>query len=229
VRILVVEDETSVATGVRRGLTDDGYYVDVATDGEHGLELAMTRYYDVIILDVMLPKINGYKICRALRDAGNQAAILMLSAKSGDWDVAEGLDLGADDYLTKPFSMVVLLARVRARVRGRGGAGATFTNGDLSLTPAMRRCSRGDVQIDLTGRETALLKVLFQRADDVVNRTELLRAVWGPEFRGNPNVVEVYVGRLRRKLDVPFGTDDIETVRGIGYRLRSPSRAGSSR
>jgi two-component system, OmpR family, response regulator len=220
-RVLVVEDEPSVATGVRRALTADGYHVDVATDGERGLELAMARHYDLIILDVMLPKVNGYRVCRMLRAAGRQAPILMLTAKSGEWDVAEGLDLGADDYLTKPFSMVVLLARVRARVRGRAGAGAVVTIGDLRLDPARRRCWRGGVEVDLTGREANLLGALFEHVDEVVAKADLLRAVWGPDFSGDPNVVEVYVGRLRRKLDVAFGTEDIETVRGAGYRLRS--------
>jgi DNA-binding response OmpR family regulator len=220
-RVLVVEDEPSVATGVRRALTADGYQVDVAADGEQGLRLASAGHYDLIILDVMLPKVNGYKICRILRAAGNQAAILMLTAKSGDWDVAEGLDLGADDYLTKPFSMVVLLARVRARVRGRAGARSIVTNGDLWLDSARRRCWRGEVEVDLTGREANLLRALFEHSDEVVAKGDLLRIVWGPNFSGDPNVVEVYVGRLRRKLDVAFGTEEIETVRGVGYRLRS--------
>ena len=221
-RVLVVEDESSVATGVSRALTAEGYQVDVAADGQLGLDLATTRHYDVIILDVMLPKVNGYKVCRTLRTLGNQAAILMLTAKSGEWDVAEGLDLGADDYLTKPFSMVVLLARVRARTRGPAGAGgAVFTNGDLRLDPSTRRCWRGDVEIELTGRESNLLGALFHRVNEVVTKAELLRIVWGTAFHGDPNVVEVYIGRLRRKLGTPFGAEDIETVRGVGYRLRS--------
>jgi len=227
--VLVVEDEPSVATGLRRALTADGYQVDVATDGERGLELASERPYDLIILDVMLPKVNGYKVCRTLRAAGNQAPILMLTAKSGEWDVAEGLDLGADDYLTKPFSMVVLLARVRARTRGRAGAGSIVTNGDLRLDPARRRCWRGGVEVDLTGREANLLRALFEHVDQVVAKSDLLRVVWGPNFSGDPNVVEVYVGRLRRKLAVAFGTEDIETVRGVGYRLRSSARPRCAR
>jgi two-component system, OmpR family, response regulator len=220
-RVLVIEDEPSVATGVRRALTADGYHVDVATDGERGLKFALAGSYDVIILDVMLPKINGYKVCRVLRAAGNRAAILMLTAKSGEWDVAEGLDLGADDYLTKPFSMVVLLARVRARIRGRVGAGPIVTNGDMRLDLARRRCWRGEVEVDLTGREANLLGALVDHIDEVVAKGDLLRIVWGPNFSGDPNVVEVYVGRLRRKFDVAFGTEEIETVRGVGYRLRS--------
>jgi DNA-binding response OmpR family regulator len=223
-RVLVVEDEPSVATGVRRALAANGYVVDVATDGERGLELASAWPYDLIILDVMLPKVNGYKVCRVLRAAGNQSPILMLTAKSGEWDVAEGLDLGADDYLTKPFSMVVLLARVRARVRSRSGAASVVTNGDLRLDPVRRRCWRGGVEVDLTGREATLLRALFEHVDEVVATPDLLRIVWGPTFSGDRNVLEVYVGRLRRKLDVAFGTDDIETVRGVGYRLRSSPR-----
>jgi DNA-binding response OmpR family regulator len=226
VRVLVVEDEPSVATGVRRGLSNAGYLVDVATDGEWGLELATARHYDVIVLDVMLPKVNGYEVCRRLREAGNQAAILMLTAKAGEWDVAEGLDLGADDYLTKPFSMVVLLARVRARTRGSGRGGSVFTNGDLRLDPVLRRCWRGDVEVELTGREAKLLAALFQRIDEVVTKADLLESVWGERFIGSPNVVEVYVGRLRRKLEVPFGAEEIETIRGVGYRLRSPTGPG---
>ena len=222
-RVLVVEDETSVATGVRRGLTAEGYRVDVAADGERGLELARTGRYDVVLLDVMLPKVNGYEVCRTLRRDGNQAAIIMLSAKSGEWDVAEGLELGADDYLTKPFSMVVLLARIRARVRGqaaRGSDGSTWVNGDLRFDPVLRRCWRGTETVELTGRETSLLTVLFQRVGEVVSKAELLEKAWGDARRTDPNVIEVYVARLRRKLDVPFGADDIETIRGVGYRLR---------
>lgn len=225
--MLVVEDEAGVATGLRRALTAEGYHVDVAADGEIGLELGLTRHYDAIILDVMLPTMNGYKVCRTLRAAGNQSAIVMLTAKSGEWDVAEGLDLGADDYLVKPFSMVVLLARLRASVRARGGSSTTFTNGDLRLEPEARRCWRGDVEVELTGRETHVLTALFQRINQVVTRSDLLTDVWGPGFRGNPNVVEVYVGRLRRKLDTPFGAGDIETIRGVGYRLRAPRGQGA--
>jgi DNA-binding response OmpR family regulator len=227
VRVLLVEDETSVATGASRALCNEGYEVDIASDGQVGLELALSGRYDVIILDVMLPKVNGFKVCRALRQAGSDAAILMLSAKSGEWDVAEGLDLGADDYLTKPFSMVVLLARVRARVRGargRSGSNAVLADGDLCLNAAQRRCSFGDFEIELTGRETNLLAALFDRPNQVVSKSDLLDIVWGSDFAGDPNVVEVYVGRLRRKLEGLLGADHIETVRGVGYRLR-PSRA----
>jgi DNA-binding response OmpR family regulator len=227
VRVLLVEDETSVVTGVQRALTAEGYLIDAATDGRHGLELALTGRYDLIILDVMLPGINGYELCRTARAQGVKSSILMLSAKSGEWDVAEGLDLGADDYLTKPFSTVELLARVRARVRGNGGSPRLFS-GDLRLEPETRRCWRGEVEIELTGRETSLLTVLLQMAGAVVPKDELLERAWGDDHLGDPNVVEVYIGRLRRKLDVPFGIEDIETIRGVGYRLRGRPPVGGA-
>lgn len=219
-RVLVVDDEANLATGLRRALVDEGYDVDVAADGRRGLELALAGDYDVIVLDVMLPGLNGYEVCRIARERGLRTAILMLSAKVGEWDIAEGLDLGADDYLTKPFSTVELLARVRARARGAGGAAAAHVTGDLRLDPAMRRCTRGSHEIELTGRETDLLLALFEHLGEVVTKGELLRRAWGEGHPGDPNVVEVYIGRLRRKLDAPFGTDDIVTVRGVGYRLR---------
>ena len=222
-RVLVVEDEKSVATGVRRALTGAGYQVDVAADGRQGFDAALTGGYDLIILDVMLPGMNGYELCRSVRRRGVNSSILMLSAKSGEWDVAEGLDLGADDYLTKPFSVVELLARVRARVRslsGLGSGGTRFAIDDLRFDPTVRRCWRREVEIELTGRETSLLSVLFEHVGRVVDKDQLLSQAWGVDHGGAPNVVEVYVGRLRRKLDVPFGTENIETVRGVGYRLR---------
>jgi DNA-binding response OmpR family regulator len=228
-RVLIVEDERSVAISVQRALRAEGYHVDVAGDGELGLELATTRPYDVIILDVMVPKVNGYKICETLREAGNEAAILMLTAKSGEWDIAEGLDLGADDYLTKPFSMVVLLARVRARTRTVTRESATFTNGELRFEPRAQRCWCGDAEIELTGRESHLLTALFQQIDEVVTKDELLTKVWGPAFPGDRNVVEVYVGRLRRKLEASLGSDCIETLRGVGYRLRTSDAGGGTR
>jgi two-component system OmpR family response regulator len=221
VRVLLVEDEVSVVTGVRRALEAEGYDVSVATDGRQGLDLLLDGGYDVAILDVLLPGMNGYELCRTARRHGVQAPIVMLTAKSGEWDIAEGLDLGADDYITKPFSIVELLARIRARVRGPSGA-AGLEIGDLRLDPHTRRCWRGDTEIELTGRETSLLAVLFRNAGRVVPKDELLESAWGPDHLGAPNVVEVYVGRLRRKLDVPFGAGDIETVWGVGYRLRVP-------
>jgi DNA-binding response OmpR family regulator len=219
--VLVVEDERSVAIGVKRALGAEGYDVDVASDGEAGLEAARSRRYDLIVLDLMLPKVNGYQICRSIRADGDRVPIVMLTAKTGQWDIVEGLDLGADDYLTKPFSMAVLLARVRARTRGAAASGSLLIHGDLRLDTVLQRCWRGEAEIELTGRETRLLGELFQRGGEVIAKAELLRLAWGEEFQGDPNVVEVYVGRLRRKIDAPYGTNDIETIRGVGYRLRA--------
>ena len=222
-RVLVVEDEQGVAIGIRRCLTAEGAEVEVASDGALGLELGRSGRYDVILLDVMLPKVNGYEVCRTLRREGCTSVIIMLSAKSGDWDVAEGLELGADDYLTKPFSMVVLLARIQARVRdarARGYEGGIFSSGDLRFDPVLRRCWRGNVPIELTGRECSLLTLLFQHIGEVVTRVELLQKAWGDTGTAQPNAIEVVVGRLRRKIDAPFAADDIETIRGVGYRLR---------
>ncbi len=223
--MLVVEDERSVATGIKRALTTEGYKVDVALDGELGYELATTQRYDLIVLDVMLPKLNGYEICRRLRTASVRVPIVMLTAKSGQWDIVEGLDLGADDYMTKPFSMAVLLARVRARTRGVGTTATSVVNGELRLDTTLHRCWRGDSEIELTGRETKVLSELFRCGGDVIAKADLLRVVWGGYVHGDPNVVEVYVGRLRRKIDTPFGENDIETIRGVGYRLRTPDVA----
>jgi len=223
VRILVVEDEPAVLTGVRRALEGEGHEVDSAVDGAAGLDLALGGDYDVILLDVMLPKLNGYRVCEQVRERGVPATIMMLSAKSGEWDIADALDLGADDYLTKPFSTVELLARIRARTRRPGGVAGLLRTGDLRLDPSLRRCWRGATEIRLTGRETRLLEVLFEDLDRVVTKEALIARGWGAGFEGDPNVVEVCIGRLRRKVDTPFGTNDIETVRGVGYRLRAHS------
>lgn len=219
-RVLVVDDEDDVVTGIRRALMADGHEVDVAHDGVSGLRLLSTFGYDVVVLDVMLPELNGYEVCRQARQAGVRTPILMLSAKSGEWDIADGLDLGADDYLTKPFSTVELLARVRARVRGTGGAADPYAIGDLRFEPHSRRCRRGHVDIELSAREARLLAALFDHLDTVVSKAELSETVWDDLDEVQPNVVEVYIGRLRRKLDAPFGTNLIETIRGVGYRLR---------
>jgi DNA-binding response OmpR family regulator len=222
-RVLVVEDDQSVATGLRRALDGEGYRVDHARDGAEGLDLALAGAYDLIILDLMLPKVNGYQVCRRLRAEADPTPILMLTAKAGEWDEAEGLDTGADDYLTKPFSTVVLLARLRALLRRPGAP--ELRNGDLRVDPVGQRCWRGDAEVELTGRELGVLTVLLQQVDRVVPKAELLDRVWGERFDGDPNIVEVYVGRLRRKLDEPFDAADIETVRGVGYRLRSRAAA----
>jgi two-component system OmpR family response regulator len=220
VRILVVEDEIGLAEAIDRGLTAEGFDVDIVHDGEDGLWRAREGRYAAIVLDILLPGRNGYDICRVLRDEGVWTPILMLTAKNGEYDEAEALDLGADDFLSKPFSFVVLVARLRALVRrGADARPVVLEVGDLTLDPASRQCRRGDVGIDLTPREFALLGSLMRRAGDVVPKTELLDEVWGLDFDGDPNVVEVYVGYLRRKIDTPFEGDSLKTVRGAGYRL----------
>jgi DNA-binding response OmpR family regulator len=220
VRILVVEDDAALAEGLRRGLEAEGFATDVADNGVDGLEMAREHPYDAIVLDLMLPQLNGYKVCAALRDAEVWTPILMLTAKDGEWDEAEGLDTGADDYLTKPFSFVVLLARLRALVRrGAGERPAVLEAGDLRFDPAARRAWRGDREITLTSREAELLEFLLRNAGDVVSKTDVLDHVWDDRFEGDPNIVEVYVGHLRTKVDRPFGRAAIETVRGAGYRL----------
>ena len=221
VRILVVEDERTVASALRRGLQAEGYDVDIAENGEDGLWRAKEGSYDAIILDVMLPKLNGYKVCKALRDDGDWTPVLMLTAKDGEYDEAEGLDTGADDYLTKPFSFVVLTARLRAMLRRGSGAqeGSAFEAGDLLMDPVRHHCERAGTKIDLTAREFAILSYMVRRSGQIVTKSEILDNVWDYEFEGDPNIVEVYVRRLRKKIDEPFGTRTIHTVRGVGYRL----------
>ena len=214
--MLVVEDEVRLATALQRGLQAEGFAVDIAGDGPTGLDLARHGGYDAMILDVMLPGLSGYRIVRALRAEEHWLPVLMLSAKDGEHDQADGLDCGADDYLTKPFSYVVLLARLRALLRrGAPQRPAVLTVGDLTLDPARRRVMRGGVEIGLTTREYGLLQYLMRRAGDVVSKTELLDHVWDANEETAPNAVEVYIGYLRRKL----GRDVLETVRGAGYRL----------
>ncbi|MDP9842016.1 response regulator transcription factor [Streptosporangium lutulentum] len=218
-RVLVVEDERRMAAALQRGLQAEGFAVDLAHDGEDGLHLARQGEYDVVVLDIMLPKISGYNVCKQLRAEENWVPILMLSAKDGEYDMADGLDLGADDYLTKPFSYVVLVARLRALLRrGANRRPAVLRAGDLSLDPARRRVTRGETPVELTPREFALLEYLIRRHDEVVSKTEILEHVWDT-FDTDPNVVEVYVGYLRRKIDVPFSRSALQTVRGSGYRL----------
>ncbi|GBE21616.1 transcriptional regulatory protein TcrA [bacterium BMS3Bbin01] len=220
VRLLVVEDEVKLASYVKRGLEAEGHAVDVAHDGEEGLWLARNQPYDVIILDIMLPRHNGYQVCADLREEGNWTPILMLTAKDGEYDLAEALDTGADDYLTKPFSFVVLLARIRALARRGDTARPTVLSaGDLTLNPAGHRCMRGDEEIRLTPKEFSLLEHLMRYPGEVLSKLDILNAVWDWGFDGDPNVVEVYIGYLRKKIDAPFGRRSIETVRGVGYRL----------
>ena len=220
-RVLVIEDEAAIADAVGRGLTAEGHDVDLVADGADGLWTAREGTYDLIVLDLLLPSMNGYKVCAALRAEGDSTPILMLTAKAGDYDVAEGLDTGADDYLSKPFSLVVLLARVRALLRRepRPRRSDVIAVGDLEVDVTARRCTRAGRQIHLTQRELALLEVLCRNREMVLTKRTLLDRVWGPDFQGGENVVEVYVGYLRRKIDDPFDTPLIETVRGHGYRI----------
>jgi len=219
-RVLVVEDEQRLAAGLRNGLEAEGFAVDVALDGNDGLWLAREHPYDAIVLDIMLPGINGYKICQTLRQEGVWTPILMLTAKGGEWDEVEALDTGADDYLTKPFSYAVLLARLRALLRrGARERPTVLEAGDLRVDPAAKRAWRGDVEVDLTPRELALLEFLVRRRGEVVSKREILEHVWDYDFEGDPNIVEVYVRRLRNKLDRPFGRVSIQTMRWAGYRL----------
>lgn len=223
-RVLLVEDEVRLAETIRQGLADAGVNVEVVHNGVDGLWAATEDTYDVVVLDIMLPGLNGYRVCAGLREKGVWTPVLMLTAKDGDWDQADALDLGADDYLTKPFSFVVLLARLRALVR-RGAAArpVVLEAGGLALDPARRRVTLAGAEIRLTPREFALLEFLMRRAGDVVSKTEILTQVWDANYDGPANVVEVYVGYLRRKLSSESAPAPIETVRGMGYRLARPS------
>jgi two-component system OmpR family response regulator len=216
----MVEDEIRLAKTVNRGLVAEGFVVDVVHDGAEGLAEAQLRDYDVIVLDIMLPSMNGYDVCRALRAAGVWVPILMLTAKDGEYDEADAFDLGADDYLTKPFSFVVLVARLRALVRrGAPERPSVLVVGDLTLDPSTRVVRRGNAEISLTPREFGLLNFLMRHPGDVLSKTEIVQSVWDMNYDGDENVVEVYVGYLRRKIDQPFGTHTIQTMRGAGYRL----------
>ena len=215
-RLLVVEDEARLAAALQRGLQAEGFAVDVAGDGQDGLELARHGDYDAMILDVMLPRLSGYRVVRALRAEQHWLPVLMLSAKDGEYDQADGLDCGADDYLTKPFSYVVLLARLRALLRrGTPERPAVLRHGDLELDPAQRKVTVAGAEVMLTAREFALLEYLLRRPGEVVSKTELLDHVWDAALDTAANAVEVYAGYLRRKI----GRERLETVRGAGYRL----------
>ncbi|WP_369386421.1 response regulator transcription factor [Streptomyces sp. CG1] len=220
-RTLIIEDERGLAGAIAEGLAAEGFVTDVAHDGPDGLWQALTESYDVIVLDIMLPSLSGYEVLKRLRAARVWTPVLMLTAKDGEYDEADALDLGADDYLSKPFSYVVLVARLRALLRrGAPARPAVLRAGDLSVDPARRRCRRGEREIELTAREFALLEYLARHTDEVLSKTDILTHVWDEHFDGDTNVVEVYVGYLRRKIDVPSGRSIIETVRGAGYRLR---------
>jgi DNA-binding response OmpR family regulator len=219
-RVLVVEDDPRLAEVLRRGLLAEGFAVDVARDGSQGLTLALENGYDAVILDVMLPRLNGYRVCGRLREAGNGVPVLMLTAKDGEYDEAEGLDTGADDYVTKPFSYICLVARLRALIRrGADRRPVVLRVGDLRIDPAVRGCWRGEEEVRLTAKEFAVLEYLALRSTEVVSKTELIEHVWDSAYDGDVNIVEVHVRALRRKVDEPFGRRSIVTVRGAGYRL----------
>jgi DNA-binding response OmpR family regulator len=219
-RLLVVEDEPTLGRSVKRGLEADGFSVDLVETGTDGLWRAREGAYDAIVLDIMLPEMNGYEVCRHLRADDIWTPILMLTAKDGEYDEADAFELGADDYLRKPFSHVVLVARLRSLIRrGTAPRPDTITVGDLEIDPARLSCRRGDDAIELTPREFAVLETLLRRSPNVVPKSELIDSVWGMDFDGDPNIAEVYVGYVRRKIDRPFGTETVRTVRGIGYQI----------
>ena len=219
-RVMVVEDEKRLAAGLKKGLEAEGFAADVALNGTDGLWMAREHPYDAIVLDIMLPEMNGYKVCATLREEGIWTPILMLTAKDGELDEAEALDTGADDYLTKPFSYIVLMARLRALFRrGARERPAVLEAGDLKFDPGARRAWRDSTEVDLTAREMALLEYLLRHKGEVASKRDILDHVWDYDFEGDPNIVEVYIRHLRNKLDRPFDREAIETVRGVGYRL----------
>ncbi|GAA2122560.1 response regulator transcription factor [Kocuria atrinae] len=219
-RLLIVDDEVDLSESLRRGLTNEGFVVDVANDGITGAWLAQENPYDVIVLDLMLPGKNGYTILKEIRAAKNWTPVLMLTAKDGEYDEADAFDLGADDYLTKPFSFMVLVARLRALMRrGAPERPVNITVGTLEMDPARHKVTRGDTVIELTAKEYVILQYLMQNADTVVSKLQIMDNAWDAAFEGSENIVEVYVGYLRKKIDVPFGLNTLQTVRGMGYRL----------
>jgi two-component system, OmpR family, response regulator len=220
-RVLVVEDEARMANVIKRSLVREGLATDVASDGEQAVWMASAVDYDAIVLDVMLPRRSGFEACRILRERGIWSPVLMLTARDGVEDRVAGLDSGADDYLVKPFALAELHARLRSLVRrGRPERPTVLQVADLRLDPARREVHRGDVPIDLSAKEFALLEALMRRPGDVVSRLELIEQAWDIAYESRSNIVEVYIRRLRRKLDEPFGKRSLETVRGVGYRLR---------
>ena len=220
-RALVVEDELKMAALIRRGLVEEGYAADVVRTGEDAIDMARATPYDTIVLDVMLPGLDGFEVCRGLRASGVWTPILMLTARDGVEDRVAGLDAGADDYLTKPFSFAELLARLRALARrGQAERPTVLVAGSLRLDPATRQVWRGDAGIELTAKEFALLETFLRRPGEALSRLDLLEHAWDYAYENRSNVVDVYVGYLRAKIDRPFGRHSIETVRGFGYRLR---------
>jgi len=225
-RILIVDDERPLAETVRRGLADEGFLVEVAHNGEDAIWAATEKQFDAIVLDIMLPKGNGYHVLGELRRREVWTPVLMLTAKDGEYDEADALDLGADDYLIKPFSFVVLIAHLRALIRrGAPERPAVLAAGDLTLDPAERRVARGGTAIAVTPREFAMLEFLLRNRGHAVTKTAIIENVWDANFSGDPNIVEVYIGYLRKKIDHPFGRTAIETVRGAGYRLAADGGA----
>jgi two-component system, OmpR family, response regulator len=223
-RLLVVEDESRLALLLKRGLEEQGYVVDVTGDGAEALWLATETGYDTIVLDVMLPSLDGLEVTRRLRAAGRWAPVLLLTARDGIDDRVVGLDAGADDYLVKPFSFAELSARVRALVRrGRVERPVVLEVGELRLDPARRQAWRGQQALDLSPKEFALLELFLSHPGEVLTRTRILEHVWDFAYEPASNVVDQYLGYLRRKVDRPFGREDLETVRGVGYRLREPA------
>ena len=221
-KVLVVEDEPRLAATLAMGLRAEGCVVVNAGDGAEGLFQATAETFDVIVLDIMLPKLNGYEVLRQMRAGQNWTPVLMLTAKDGEFDETDAFELGADDYMTKPFSFRVLMARLRALLRrGTPERPTVLTAGGLSLDPARMLVERDGVPIPLTRREFGLLEFLMRRKDSAVTKTDILSNVWDAHHGGPANIIEVYMSYLRRKIDTPFGTDTIETIRGVGYRLRS--------
>lgn len=222
-RLLVVEDEPGIAEALARGFAADGFAVDVAHDGQEGLALARSRPYAAIVLDIMLPGLNGYRVCKALREDGNAVPILMLTAKDGTYDEMEGLDTGADDYVVKPFNYQVLLSRVRALIRrsslSSGDVSNVLTVGDLHLDPHARRVHRGDTEVELSPKAFGVLEFLMHQQGLVMSKSQILDNVWDDGFEGDPNIVEVYISKIRSGIDTAFDRRSLETVRGIGYRI----------
>jgi DNA-binding response OmpR family regulator len=219
-RVLVIEDEVRLGEALKRGLEAEGFAVDVIQNGTEGLWMATENPYDLILLDIMLPGTNGFKICGTLRERGVWTPILMLTAKDGELDEAESLDTGADDFLSKPFSFTVLLARMRALLRrGASERPVVLSAGDLHLDPASHAVTRDQSDIVLTSREFSLLELLLRRKGEVLTKKVILEHVWDYDFEGDSNIVEVYIGYLRKKIDTPFDKRAIRTIRGVGYLL----------
>ncbi|MFC5381571.1 response regulator transcription factor [Aquipuribacter nitratireducens] len=227
-RLLVVEDEPHLADGLREGLEAEGFAVDVAADGSEGLRLGLAGEHAAIVLDLMLPRLDGYRVCSALRAAGLDTPVLVLTAREGERDEVTALETGADDFLTKPFSHAVLVARLRALLRRRtSDEPDELAVGDLRMDPAARTVWRGGTEVRLTAREHAVLEHLMRRAGRVVTKRELLDEVWDPYVEIDPNIVEVYLRRLRNKVDRPFGRSSLQTLRGAGYRLSADGTDGT--